>query len=831
MPTDALPPAVPPADPEQRAAVEHLDGGLLLLAPVGSGKTRTLADRVAAALAHGLPAERLLCLTFTNRAADEMRARVRLLAGEPARRVAVHTFHALCARLLETEHRRLGLPPGFSIVDEDDAGELLRRAGAPPGPPQQELKALLSAAKSPRGALDRDDPRLHLDATPEALFAATPAEARPVLLRYQRLLAQEQALDFDDLVRLTRALLRADAPLAAAWAARFDLVQVDEVQDAHESEYEVVRALARGAGRLALIGDVDQTIYGWRGSEPRRVLEAFRRDFAPVRTISLHWNHRATQRLVRLADAALTGLPERRTRVRPAPHLEEGARTVLHAAPTAQEEAAWVARQVRALGDAGTPWARIGVLARTNARTRLLGEALRAAGVPHVSVEEFEFFRRQEVKDALALLRLCLTPDDSAAAERVLRRPARGLGDQGLARLRLEGERFALRASDLLGPGAAHRADPFARLLEGLDHGSLVVLDTETTGLSPAADEVVEVAAVRLAGGVEVDRFHALLRPTRPVGASQAVHGLSDEHLAREGRPAAEVLAALEAFVGARPVAGHNVGFDLAMLEAHGARVGRPLRFAAAFDSLALARRLLELPRYDLGSVLTHLGGRAEQAHRALGDARGAAEVLRRLAPRLREGAAERARLLAGLPPGVRRLAEDLERLRQRAHSLRPAELLREALQGAGLYAHYEAEPQRLENLADLLSALARRDDPSRAPLEALRDAVRYGALARSLALETLVEGRVPVVTVHQAKGLEFEAALVAGLVDDELPHFLAAQEGGERLAEEQRLFYVAVTRARRRLFLSHHARSERGFRRRPSRYLAALPPDDLQAG
>ncbi len=820
----------PPPDAEQAQALAHLDGGLLLLAPVGSGKTRTLADRVVRALGAGLEARRVLCLTFTNRAAEEMRARVRARAGEAGRGVQVSTFHGLCARIVEAEHRRLGLPADVTIVDEDDADELLRRAGAPAERGElQRLRGLLAAAKSPPGSLDHADARLHPAAGPEALFRGLPGPERAVLVAYQRLLAEQQAVDFDDLVRLTRALLRAEPGLADAWASRFDLVQVDEVQDAHESEYEVVRALARGSGRLALIGDVDQTIYGWRGSEPRRVLEAFRRDFAPVRTITLRWNHRATRRLVRIADAVLTGLPERRTRVAPAPHLEEGEPAVLHVARTPREEGAWIAARVRALAAEGLPWARIGVLARTNGRTRALSAALAEAAVPHVTVEAFEFFRRQEVKDAVALLRLLARPDDAAAAERLLRRPSRGLGDAGLARLRSAGDAAGLRVSDLLGPGALSRGDPFARLLEALEAGGLVVLDTETTGLSPAHDEVVEVGAAPLVAGEEAAAFQALVRPGRPVGASVQTHGLTDERLAREGRPALDVLQELDDFAGARPVVGHNVAFDLAMLEAHGQRAGHAPRFSARFDTLDLSRRLLDLPRHDLGAVRAHLGLPPGRAHRALDDARGAAEVLRRLAPALRQGSAERARLLAGLPEGVVRLARGLADLRARARHLRPAALLREGLAVSGLHAFYEREPERLANLRDLLATLERRDEPAHAPAEALRDAVRYATLARTLALETVVDDRVPVVTVHQAKGLEFEAVLVAGVVDDEFPHFLAAREGGERLAEEQRLFYVAVTRARRRLLLSAHARGDLGHRREESRYLRAIAPGDLE--
>jgi len=825
-PDDAAPP-----DAAQVRAIEHLDGGLLLLAPVGTGKTRTLAARVVRAVRAGIAPDRVLCVTFTNRAAEEMRARVRRALPDEARRVHVATFHGWCARFLQLEHRRLGLPPDFSIVDEGDQDELLREAGAPDAPKDRRaLLDALHAAKSPVGTLDRDDVRLQPSAGPETLFADVPPAGRAVLARYQRLLADRQSLDFDDLVRWTRGLLRADAALAAAWGARYDLVQVDEVQDAHESEYEVVRALARGSRRLALIGDVDQTIYGWRGSAPRRVLEAFRRDFAPVTSVTLRWNHRATKTLVRVADAVLTGLPERRTRVVPAPHLPEGEPVRLHAAQDPADEAAWVARRVREVGAAGTPWSRIGVLARTNEGTRRLGAALARERVPHVTVEEFDFFRRQEVKDAVALLRLVLRPDDGAAAQRALLRPARGLGDVGLGRLRTEGGPAGLRVADLVGPAATRREDPFAAAVDGAARGPLVVLDVETTGLDPELDEVIEVGAVRLEGGRETATYHALVRPTRAVGESVHTHGLTDELLAREGRPARDVLAELASFVGAAPAVGHNVEFDAAFLEANAARAGAALRLPARIDTLVLSRRFLDLPRYDLATVLTHLGGTMGTAHRALDDARAAAEVLRRLAPAVAAGRTDRTRLMGRLPDGVVALAALLADLRARSRGVRPAALLREALVGSRLAAHYAKEPVRRANLDDLVGVLERQDDPAASATQALRDAVRFASLAKNLAMEALVDGRVPVVTVHQAKGLEFDVVFVAGAVDDEFPSWFAKQDGGERLAEEQRLFYVAVTRARRALFLSTHAVGDRGHRRVRTPYLAAVAPGDLQA-
>lgn len=744
-------------DAEQQEIAAHLDGALLVLAPAGSGKTRALADRVAAALARGVAAVRILCITFTNRAASEMRERVGRAAGPLARGLFLCTFHALCAEVLRREHRAVGLPPDFAIVDELDAEEVFHEVGVPRA--KGAVGYFVEALGRAKAIGDAADPRLRLGVGPEELLGGAPAGFRPRLVAYQRLLAERAAVDFDDLVRLTRALFRDDAAAAARWAGAFDLVQVDEVQDTHGSEYEVVRHLARRTGNLACIGDPDQTIYGWRGSDPDAILARFARDFAPVHEVRLRFNYRATRRLVALAAAFAATIPDRRTEIAPAPGLEAGEEPALHVAEDPAAEAAWVAEAVRrAAALHGVPLGRVGVLARTNARARVASEALGHAGLPHVTVEEYDFFRRQEVKDAIALLRALSRPDDAWAAERLLRRPARGMGDAALRRFRERGVPAGLRLADLLSAEAHRAGEPLAPLAEALARGTLVALDVETTGLDAARDEVLEVGAVRLEAGALAAEYRALVRPTVAIGPSEAVHGLSEDLLAREGRDAAEVFAELARFLGGARIVGHNVGFDLRMLEAHGARVGAALAFGAADDTLRLSRRAFPgEARHDLRSVAERLGLPLERAHGALEDARTAARLAARLALELAPGAAARREALAAASPGVRDLAAAIEGLRPKTRTLRPAGALSLALDAVGLSAFYAREPTRAANLATLGSILLRWDEPALAPADALRTAVERATLARHVAAEVAEEGRVAVVTVHQAKGLEFD--------------------------------------------------------------------------
>ncbi|MBI4570187.1 MAG: UvrD-helicase domain-containing protein [Planctomycetes bacterium] len=844
---------------EQRAVVDHLEGGLLALAPAGTGKTRVMAERLAAAVErlHVEP-RRTLCLTFTNRAAAEVRDRLRARLGPEAIEAPVRTFHGLCAWMLRCEARALGLPRDYVVLDGGDCADaLLEALNAMPPVDAARLGAILAGA----GARDRDPlarvvsalkdvlpraksraDRLELGRAPALLSATGDCALRPVLRlagwpaccepgaarclareiagRYHALLAQRHALDFGDLVFFARAMLAQHPDRAALWRNRFDWLQVDEAQDTDPSEYDVVRHLARRAGNLALFGDVDQTIYEWRGCEPDRVVAAFERDFAPVRRLPLARNYRATASLIGAADRVAREIQNRRTSLTPAEGAPSGDPPALHRAPTAAAEAEWVARSV-ARARAERPGERLGVLASTHARLAMLSAALSARGVPHVTVEEYEFAQRQEVKDGVARLRLIVNPFDSAALRRVAQRPASGIGDQTLARLDTEGEATALRAVDLLRPETHQTGEPFAALLRAWSAGDLAVVDVETTGLSFADDEIVEVAALRLRAGVPAGEFHQFVKPSRPVGESVHVHGLTDEFLAAHGVPRLDALDGLRRFCDRARLVGHNLRFDLTMLRRDMAQAGVAAWKAPYDDTMEIARRLVPLDSCRLAALVEHFQCAEKPGHRADQDVRAAAAVLARLIPPLREKAPARARLVAEWGRAFQPLAAMFAAWREAAGEARPADLLARVLAESGLSRHYRREPERLRNLETLVAFFRRHDRPETPPGAALAEALGAVALAGSAEIAQLEEGRVPVVTVHQAKGLEFDTVFLAGVVEDEFPRFKAVQE--KRVEEERRLFYVAVTRARKRLFLSTHALSERGWRREPSRFLRGL--------
>jgi DNA helicase-2/ATP-dependent DNA helicase PcrA len=790
--------------PRQRAIAECTDKTVLVLAAVGSGKTTTLSERVAFAISKGVEPARILAITFTNRAAQRMRESLQERDAIAARRMHVHTFHGLCAWILRTEARQLGLSPSLWVHDEEDSEALVKALGV-----DQPRKAMF---------------RLHAEMSNEDVggaslhrYATAAFSSEPWAKRYLSALSERGAVDFAGLVYLARAALSESESAASRWADRFDWVQVDEVQDTHLSEYDVIRHLSAKAQSLCLVGDLDQTIYGWRGSEPKALIERIEQDRGPATRIVLEENFRSTKALLRCADAVAAGLSDRATHVQAAEGLEEGVEPEVAIFPTPDDEAVGIARRAADRIQAGVSPKDIAVLARTNWTIALIAKALSAHQVPHATIEAFRYFRRMEVKDALALLKLVVDRNSPAAAHRIALKLVRGIGVEKLKRIQREGNDVGLRMVDLLDTTIVERGDP----LWGLDCEEYVVLDTETTGVNPTTDEIIEVAAVRVRCGEMVESYQALVRPTRPVGDSESVHGLSDELLAREGRDPGTVFKEFQAFIGSSPVAGHNVRFDLRMLDSHGQRVGTPMQFGPSFDSLRYARRLLRSDSYRLGDLATLLKLPEDPTHRALDDVKTTVHLFARLADRSHRSRTQRRQLLAQFAPAFDKLRLSLDRWA--AQGERPGVLVHRILHEGGLLAYYrrKLDEGRLGHLEDLSQRIARLDDPSLPPVEAARRALDQASLAREQDLLDAMDG-VRVITIHQAKGLEFDHVFVPGLADGRFPMWSAIENGNTD--EDRRVFYVAVTRAKKTLTLTSYEKDRRGLCA-PSRFL-----DDIRS-
>ena len=687
-------------NPAQGRAVTHSGSPLLIIAGAGSGKTRVLTRRIAHLIAtrRARPGE-ILAITFTNKAAAEMRERVAALIGPVGGRMWVSTFHSACVRILRREHEAAGLRSTFSIYDAADSTRLVTLV-------VREL-GIDSKRFTPKAFAHRISDLKNELVTPED-FAERAVTSNPferhlveVYRAYQARLGAANALDFDDLIMRAVRLLQTRPAVAEMYRRRFRHILVDEYQDTNHAQYVLVRELVGGPGtsgagsalppgELTVVGDSDQSIYAFRGATIRNI-EEFEEDYPTARTILLEQNYRSTQNILDAANAVIARNSGRREK-RLFTESGAGAPITGYVADSEHDEARWISAEIDRLADeAGVRPRDVAVFYRTNAQSRALEEAFLRSGQPYKVVGGTRFYERREVKDAIAYLRAVDNPDDDVSLRRILNVPKRGLGDKAEAALVRHAARY------------------------GVSFG----------------------VAIADAAGEE-----------RPRGAGAGAGGA--------GGTAGETS-------GAAGTTGESTG------GATGAASGEARDQGADGDE-----------------------------------------------PPAVEGLTTRARTQ------VTRFHELLVGLRhQLAAGDGVADILDSALDASGYLAELRAsdDPQdaaRVENLAELHSVAADFQDANpdgaladfleRVSLVADADQLPPAAdLDEEAAREAEDQGRVTLMTVHTAKGLEFPVVFVTGLEDGIFPHSHAMADETD-LAEERRLAYVALTRARERLYVTRAA-------------------------
>lgn len=729
-------PSRPRVDPEsltrglndrQREAVTHAGAPLLILAGAGSGKTRVLTHRIAYLLATGRArAGEILAITFTNKAAAEMRERAGALVGDDARRMWVSTFHSACVRLLRYEHEAAGLSSSFTIYDAQDSQRLIQMVLKAQDVDIKRFTPKMVAARISDAKNELIGPARYAETAGKDPVSRIVADA---YVEYDKRMRASNALDFDDLIMRTVELLRDNPLIAEHYHRRFRHILVDEYQDTNHAQYVLVRALVGDGSdgvtpaELTVVGDSDQSIYAFRGATIRNI-EEFERDFTGARTILLEQNYRSTQNILSAANAVIARNTGRRAK-----NLwtasGDGALITLDAADSEHDEARFVVGEIDRLADSGVEWGDIAVFYRTNAQSRALEELLVRQGIPYRVVGGTRFYERREIKDALAYLQLISNPDDTVAARRILNVPKRGIG---------------AKAEEAIAAHAAHYGISFGAALRHL---------WLSAGCPAGEGE-----------GIDLD---ALARSASP-----------DEVSAGSSDPASSGEAAEEA-----PVAGGTAGES-----------------GSAAESVAA-------PASSSSS---------ESAPEVLG-----------ITPRAAKSAAAFWGLIETL-----RAAE--------ARGASQADILEEVLDRTGYLAELRRseDPQdasRVENLAELHSvAGAFAADAPGGTLADFLERVALVADSDQVPAEGERGGQVTLMTVHTAKGLEFPVVFVTGMEDGTFPHQRSLGDESE-LEEERRLAYVAITRARERLYLTRAAvRSAWGTPQEmpPSRFLDDIPAELL---
>ncbi len=418
----------------QREAVTTIDGPLLVLAGAGSGKTRVLTYRIANLIEnHGVVPWQILAITFTNKAAAEMRERLGGLVGPRARGMWVSTFHSMCVRILRADAERLGFTRNFTIYDTDDQKRLYKEIMAeldidPKRFPVNALMNRISAAKN--------ELVVPGDFEKEASDPVGKVAAR-VYIRLQERLKAANAFDFDDLLLYAYLLLKNHEDVRTAYQQRFRYLMVDEYQDTNHAQYAITKLLAEAHENIMVVGDDDQSIYSWRGADIRNILE-FEQDYPRAHTVKLEQNYRSVGNVLAAANAVISNNQHRKAK-KLFTAAEDGDKINVFMAADERDEGRWIAGEIEKQRAAGLSYNQTAVFYRTNAQSRMLEDMLLRAGVPYRIVGGTRFFDRAEIRDVMAYLTLVVNPADDIAAKRVINVPRRGIGKTTVERI----EQFA----------------------------------------------------------------------------------------------------------------------------------------------------------------------------------------------------------------------------------------------------------------------------------------------------------------------------------------------------------------------------------------------------
>lgn len=710
-------PALPKVDidslnPAQREAVVTTEGPLLVLAGAGSGKTRVLTYRIAHMIADlGIRPWQILAITFTNKAAAEMRERLGALLPNSTRGMWVCTFHAMCVRMLREDADLLGYTGQFTIYDDDDSRRMVREIMQGLDIDQKNfpinmIRGKISAAKN---AMVGPDEMLEKASDPKERKAAQ------VYAELERRLRAANAMDFDDLLVRTLELLRTRPEVLDKYQERFRYISVDEYQDTNHVQYEIANLLAAKYQNLMVVGDDDQSIYSWRGADISNILD-FEKDFKQAKVVKLEQNYRSTGHILNAANAVVRHNSQRKEK-RLFTALGEGEKIQAYQAGDERDEGRWIAGEIDKQRSAGVSYDDMAVFYRTNAQSRILEDMFLRAGVPYKIVGGTRFFDRAEIRDVMAYLKMIVNPADEMSVKRVINTPRRGIGSTSIEKIeqlaRENGCSF-FQACEL---ACAETGRFTAKVRTAL--GSFVNIVREGRRMDGELKDVVDAI---------VDRT-GLVQAFRAEGTMEA-----------EGR-----MENIQEFMGVAA------------------------EFEETHDDIeGTLESLEELRAAGMEGVPEDAAPAVEGAAPFAGAASAA-------------GAAEP----AGMPAAAI-AAQEIERT---------------------------YGPLACKALPALMEWLALRSDLD------------------SLAGQTQA---VTMMTVHSAKGLEFPVVFVAGLEEGIFPHvagFGGSDDPG-KLEEERRLAYVAITRARKKLFLTYAAtrRTYGSTQANPrSRFINEIPEVDIE--
>ena len=858
---------------KQQQVINELNQNILLSAGAGTGKTNVLSYRVANILnKNRANADEILCLTFTNKACRELKNRITSqLDFETANKITIRTIHGFAYQVITTTAKKAQtIFKEFVIFDDEDQKTLIRQTIANfPKARALDIQYIVNCIeqlKQERAlkhiyTKDIEDDyttiyHQHLKFNKtfnqqqnDNLTKFFQFDGLNIIINYELALQQMYGLDYKDLIANAYRLFQ-DENICSSWRKRYKYIMIDEMQDTSSFEYTMLENLFP-ANNIMLCGDEFQTIYEWRGSNPQKILTAFTEKYNPL-IINFNENYRSTRLLLEMTYNTLINLFHKETISHSyAKNLlskssELGHKIELKQANSLANEAQWIFQNiVNLLPLVKTP-TQIAILVRQNNYLQNLtlhlnylaniyNQKNQETPIHFIQIDNIRFFKRQEIKDILSIMKYLINPNDYLSLQRILVNLIPNIGIRTIKQISsAEYLQNGLRLSDFINANFQNpNYEPFSDLISAYLSKDIIVFDIEGTGTDIFADNIIQLSAIKIRKGKKIAEFNRYLKSDKPVGDSEKVHHISDEYLQTHGKNPKLVLQEFCQFIQDAIITGHNIrGYDMDILNQNLLKHNlKPVNFSNInFDTLDLVRRFYpNLPNHKLEFLSNHFQFETKSNHNSLDDVFATWELLHRLLEdKIIPTAKKRSELINKQKNKFIHVAQIFQKLHNILNdNLLLENLITQIVKEFDLVNIYKANATqdgavRLENIRNLFR-LAKAELNSHRGTNGIKELLEYASLSNT-DLDSLTSShpKIPIITIHQAKGLEFDYEFLAGMNDDIFPSYFSTRNGSIT-EEEKRLFYVAITRAKKALFLSNSGRPSRLLNYIPEQFITKI--------
>lgn len=855
---------------KQQQVINELNQNILLSAGAGTGKTNVLSYRVANILnKNRANADEILCLTFTNKACRELKNRITSqLDFETANKITIRTIHGFAYQVITTTAKKAQtIFKEFVIFDDEDQKTLIRQTITNfPKARALDIQYIVNCIeqlKQERALKHIYTEDIEADYTTiyhqhlkfnktfnqqqsDNLTKFFQFDGLNIIINYELALQQMHGLDYKDLIANAYRLFQ-DENICSSWRKRYKYIMIDEMQDTSSFEYTMLEKLFP-ANNIMLCGDEFQTIYEWRGSNPQKILTAFTEKYNPL-IINFNENYRSTKLLLEMAYNTLINLFCKETILHSyAKNLlskssELGHKIELKQANSLANEAQWIFQNiVNLLPLVKTP-TQIAILVRQNNYLQNLtlhlnylaniyNQKNQETSINFIQIDNIRFFKRQEIKDVLSIMKYLINPNDYLSLQRILVNLIPNIGIRTIKQISsAEYLQNGLRLSDFINANFQNpNYEPFSDLISAYLSKDIIVFDIEGTGTDIFADNIIQLSAIKIRKGKKIAEFNRYLKSDKPVGDSEKVHHISDEYLQTHGENPKLVLQEFCQFIQDAIITGHNIrGYDMDILNQNLLKHNlKPVDFSNInFDTLDLVRRFYpNLPNHKLEFLSNHFQFETKSNHNSLDDVFATWELLHRLLEdKIIPTAKKRSELINKQKNKFIHVAQIFQKLHNILNdNLLLENLIAQIVKEFDLVNIYKATTTkdgaiRLENIRNLFR-LAKAELNSHRGTNGIKELLQYASLSNTdLDALTSSHPKIPIITIHQAKGLEFDYEFLAGMNDDIFPSYFSTRSGSIT-EEEKRLFYVAITRAKKALFLSSSGKLSRLINYIPEQFI-----------